>query len=166
MYYRYVDTPLGRMLAAGEGDVLQYLEFVSKANGRGTLQHLKNYCHLQTLERAEDRFDSLCRQLEAYFEAKLRRFDLRLNARGSDFDRSVWDQLLVIPYGETRSYGQIAARLGHATTARAVGAATGRNPIAVVVPCHRVVGAKGALTGYAGGLDRKAKLLALEAGRG
>ena len=103
------------------------------------------------------------RQLRAYFAGRLRRFDLPLDLRGTPFQLRVWRALLEVPYGETRSYRQIAAAIGEPKAVRAVGAANGANPIAIVVPCHRVVGADGSLTGYGGGLTLKRKLLALEA---
>jgi len=101
-------------------------------------------------------------QLEEYFAGKRSEFDLPLDARGTEFQKLVWEQLLAIPYGETRSYGQLAARLGKPTASRAVGAANGRNPLSIVVPCHRVIGTSGALTGFAGGLETKRVLLELE----
>jgi methylated-DNA-[protein]-cysteine S-methyltransferase len=103
-------------------------------------------------------------QLAAYFAGRLREFDLPLDPQGTPFQLRVWEALREIPYGETRSYGQIARRLGHAGASRAVGAANGRNPISIVVPCHRVIGANGSLTGYGGGMERKRWLLSLEAG--
>ena len=102
------------------------------------------------------------RQLRAYFDGRLTAFDLPLNMRGTDFQKSVWAALLAIPYGETRSYGAIARAIGRPTASRAVGAANGRNPLSIVAPCHRVVGTGGGLTGFAGGLEAKALLLALE----
>ncbi|MBQ0825573.1 methylated-DNA--[protein]-cysteine S-methyltransferase [Streptomyces tagetis] len=102
------------------------------------------------------------RQLAAYFAGELREFTLELRLRGTAFQRSVWERLRAIPYGETRTYGQLAADLGAPTASRAVGLANGRNPVGIVIPCHRVVGANGALTGYGGGLPRKRHLLALE----
>jgi methylated-DNA-[protein]-cysteine S-methyltransferase len=102
------------------------------------------------------------RQLGEYFEGARTVFDVPLDLQGTDFQKRVWAQLLEIPYGETRSYGDLARALGDPQMAQAVGAANGNNPISIVVPCHRVVGASGALTGYAGGVDVKAKLLALE----
>ncbi len=101
-------------------------------------------------------------QLREYFAGARTRFDLPLDFRGTDFQRSVWAELLAIPFGETRSYGEIAAKLGRPTASRAVGAANGRNPISIVAPCHRVVGSDGKLTGFAGGLEAKAYLLGLE----
>ena len=101
-------------------------------------------------------------QLDEYFAGERRAFDLPLDFRGTDFQKSVWAQLLTIPFGETRSYGEIAVALGNPTASRAVGAANGRNPISIIAPCHRVVGASGSLTGFAGGLETKAFLLKLE----
>jgi methylated-DNA-[protein]-cysteine S-methyltransferase len=101
-------------------------------------------------------------QLAEYFAGERRSFDLPLDFRGTDFQKSVWAQLLAIPFGETRSYGEIARNLGNPTASRAVGAANGRNPISIIAPCHRVVGASGSLTGFAGGLEAKAFLLKLE----
>lgn len=102
-------------------------------------------------------------QLREYFAGERTDFDLPLAAVGTDFQRKVWAELVEIPYGETSSYGELATALGQPTASRAVGLANGRNPIAIVVPCHRVIGASGALTGYAGGVDRKRWLLELEA---
>lgn len=102
------------------------------------------------------------RQLRGYFAGEVTTFDLPLDMRGTDFQKSVWAALLVIPYGETRSYGAIARAIGRPSASRAVGAANGRNPLSIVAPCHRVVGSGGHLTGFAGGLEAKALLLALE----
>jgi methylated-DNA-[protein]-cysteine S-methyltransferase len=102
------------------------------------------------------------RQLEAYFVGDLRRFDLPLDMMGTAFQKRVWDELLQIPYGETRSYLQVAIAVGAAQAVRAVGAANGANPVPIVVPCHRVIGSSGKLTGYGGGLPLKKRLLQLE----
>ncbi len=102
------------------------------------------------------------RRLEEYFAGARTQFDLRLAPSGTPFQKSVWSALLDIPFGQTRSYGELARAIGRPTASRAVGAANGRNPISIVVPCHRVIGADGSLTGYAGGLERKQTLLALE----
>ncbi len=104
------------------------------------------------------------RQLEAYFAGELHEFDLPLAPSGTGFQLRVWEELRAIPYGETISYGELARRMGDPGLARAVGLANGRNPLPVIVPCHRVIGADGSLTGFGGGLDRKRKLLELEAG--
>jgi methylated-DNA-[protein]-cysteine S-methyltransferase len=106
------------------------------------------------------------RQLREYFAGQRQEFALELDFAGTDFQRRVWSALLTIPYGETRSYGQIARQIGKPEAVRAVGAANGRNPLSIVAPCHRVVGSTGKLTGFAGGLEVKAQLLALERGRG
>jgi methylated-DNA-[protein]-cysteine S-methyltransferase len=105
------------------------------------------------------------RQLAEYFAGQRTEFSLTLDLAGTPFQRLVWKALLTIPFGETRSYGQIAAQIGNPAAVRAVGAANGRNPVSIVVPCHRVIGSSGALTGFAGGLDVKSKLLAFESGR-
>ncbi|MGQ5638283.1 MULTISPECIES: methylated-DNA--[protein]-cysteine S-methyltransferase [unclassified Streptomyces] len=101
-------------------------------------------------------------QLSAYFTGELTQFTLQLRLHGTPFQRRVWDQLSRIPYGETRSYGELAEALGNPKASRAVGLANGRNPIGIIIPCHRVVGANGDLTGYGGGLDRKRRLLDFE----
>jgi methylated-DNA-[protein]-cysteine S-methyltransferase len=101
-------------------------------------------------------------KLDAYFAGGLRRFSVPLAPHGSEFQQRVWAALLEIPYGETESYGELAARIGSPGAARAVGLANGKNPIGIVIPCHRVVGSNGSLTGYGGGLDRKKRLLDLE----
>jgi methylated-DNA-[protein]-cysteine S-methyltransferase len=102
------------------------------------------------------------RQLTDYFAGKRTSFSLKLDFKGTEFQKKVWTALLTIPYGETRSYGQIAKQIKNPRAVRAVGAANGKNPISIVTPCHRVVGSTGQLTGFAGGLDVKARLLALE----
>ena len=115
---------------------------------------------------ADDRHPALLeteRQLHEYFAARRKQFDLELDFAGTPFQCRVWRALLTIPHGETRTYTEIARQIGNPTASRAVGAANGRNPLSIVVPCHRVLGAAGDLTGYAGGLDAKAYLLALEA---
>ena len=106
------------------------------------------------------------RQLEEYFAGKRRRFTVKLDPAGTPFQNQVWDALRTIPFGETRSYGEIADQIGRRKAVRAVGAANGRNPLSIIVPCHRVIGADGNLTGFAGGLKVKARLLALESASG
>lgn len=102
------------------------------------------------------------RQLNEYFAGKRKTFSVSLDLRGTRFQRDVWDALVAIPYGETRTYGQVAKQLGNPRATRAVGAANGRNPVSIIMPCHRVIGSSGKLTGFAGGLETKAQLLALE----
>ncbi|MET9730888.1 methylated-DNA--[protein]-cysteine S-methyltransferase [Streptomyces sp. NPDC006458] len=105
-------------------------------------------------------------QLQAYFAGELKEFTLEVRLHGTPFQRTVWEQLVRIPYGETRTYGQLADALGNANASRAVGLANGKNPLSIIVPCHRVVGADGSLTGYGGGLARKRRLLDFERGAG
>jgi len=104
------------------------------------------------------------KQLTEYFAGERREFELPLDMRGTQFQKDVWDALVGIPFGETRSYGDLARQLGNPAASRAVGAANGKNPISIVVPCHRVIGSSGKLTGFAGGMDVKALLLAMERG--
>ena len=113
-------------------------------------------------ERSDDGFDDVVRQLGEYFAGERTAFDLPLRPVGSGFELAVWEQLTRIPHGETRSYGHVAAAVGEPGGAQAVGAANGRNPLAIVVPCHRVIGADGSLVGFGGGLPRKRFLLDLE----
>ncbi|WUJ41076.1 methylated-DNA--[protein]-cysteine S-methyltransferase [Streptomyces sp. NBC_00386] len=115
-------------------------------------------------DRDDTLFDEVTEQLNAYFEGELKEFTVELRTNGTPFQRSVWDQLRRIPYGETRSYGELAEVLGNMGASRAVGLANGKNPIGIIVPCHRVIGASGGLTGYGGGLDRKRQLLDFESG--
>ena len=151
MRWTTIDTPIGPLLAAGDAD--------------GRLSGLWfDRAPEAAWERDDSAFDGLRKQLASYFAGELCAFDVPLAAGGTPWQRSVWDALIAIPYGQTLSYGELARRLGHPTAARAVGAANGRNPISVIVPCHRLVGASGALTGYAGGIDRKRWLLAHERG--
>jgi methylated-DNA-[protein]-cysteine S-methyltransferase len=146
-----VDSPIGALLLAGDDDRI------------GTLQ-MEPHRPLPAWRRDAAPFREAEAQLDAYFAGELTEFDLPLAPRGSAFQLSVWSALRDIPYGTTRSYGQIAAAIGRPDAVRAVGATNGRNPIAVVIPCHRVIGADGSLVGYGGGLGRKSQLLELEAG--
>jgi methylated-DNA-[protein]-cysteine S-methyltransferase len=144
------DSPIGRLtLVAEEGALIGvYFEGHRRRPALG--------------ERADSGFDEVMSQLGEYFAGTRTGFDLALRPAGDDFQQQVWDLVGRIPYGETRSYGQLAWELGDPALAQAVGAANARNPLCVVVPCHRVVGADGGLVGYAGGLERKAFLLDLE----
>jgi methylated-DNA-[protein]-cysteine S-methyltransferase len=146
-----ISTPLGRLLAQETDGKLSRLDFTPE--GAPELP----YDHTPLLL-------ALAGQLQAYFAGNLKHFDIPLLLSGTPFRRAVWNSLLSIPYGQTVSYCQIAAKIGRPRAARAVGQAVHHNPFAILVPCHRVLGKKGALTGYAGGLDRKQALLKLEAG--
>ncbi|WP_309062880.1 methylated-DNA--[protein]-cysteine S-methyltransferase [Streptomyces sp.] len=115
-------------------------------------------------DRDDTPFAEAEEQLAAYFAGELKEFTLELRLHGTPFQRSVWDQLTRIPYGETRSYGRLADILGNPKASRAVGLANGRNPVSIIIPCHRVVGSTGGLTGYGGGLERKQRLLDFERG--
>ena len=127
--------------------------------------HFEGWNHPEQASDASDAvLDSARRQLDAYFSGRSTTFDLPLGPQGTPFQLAVWSALLKIPYGETRSYAQLAASLHKPAATRAVGAANGRNPIAIVVACHRVIGADGSLTGFGGGLERKRFLLRLEQG--
>jgi methylated-DNA-[protein]-cysteine S-methyltransferase len=153
--YRTIDSPIGPLTLAGRGSVLTNLRMVDQT-----------YEPSRTDWSIDPRaFGDAVDQLDAYFARELTDFDLELDLRGTEFQQRVWKALLTIPYGETRSYGEIAEQIGAPGSARAVGLANGRNPIAIVVPCHRVIGSSGSLTGYGGGLERKQTLLELE-GRG
>ncbi|MFD6885161.1 methylated-DNA--[protein]-cysteine S-methyltransferase [Streptomyces sp. NPDC059957] len=112
----------------------------------------------------EDPFPEVVRQLTAYFAGELTTFDLPVRLEGTEFQRSVWEQLVRIPYGQTWSYGELAVKLGKPNASRAVGLANGKNPVGIIVPCHRVIGSSGSMTGYGGGIDRKVRLLAFESG--
>ena len=152
IHYRTIDSPIGPLVLAGHGRVLTNLRMLNQT-------HEPNRADWVRDDRA---FHDAVDQLDAYFAGKRTDFDLELDLAGSEFQRQVWRALLTIPYGETRSYGQIAEQIGAAGAARAVGLANGHNPIAIIVPCHRVIGANGSLTGYGGGLDRKRSLLEME----
>jgi len=153
--YTTTDSPIGELLLVGDGRTLHRL---SMQGGRRPVAIDPGW------RRAEESFAGVRRQLTEYFAGDRRTFELPLALRGNAFEQRVWHLLCSIPYGETTSYGELAKRLGEPTAARAVGLANGRNPVAVIVPCHRVIGADGSLTGYGGGLDRKRFLLDLEAG--
>jgi methylated-DNA-[protein]-cysteine S-methyltransferase len=148
-----VDSPIGPLLLSASNGVLTGLQ-------------MQNQRHFRELPadviRDDTWFADIAAQLDAYFAGDLHEFDINLNLVGTDFQQRVWAQLQAIPYGETISYGELAARVGNANASRAVGLANGKNPVSIIVPCHRVIGADGSLTGYGGGLDRKTWLLAHE----
>jgi methylated-DNA-[protein]-cysteine S-methyltransferase len=150
--YRTIDSPIGPLILAGNGSALTNLRMVDQTYEPSRADWTPDK---QAFPEAVD-------QLDAYFAGERTDFDVDLDLRGTDFQQRVWKALLTIPYGETRSYGEIAEQIGAPGAARAVGLANGHNPIAIIVPCHRVIGANGQLTGYGGGLDRKQTLLGLE----
>lgn len=153
MHIRTLDSPLGELTLVSDGEALTGL-------------YMTEQRHRPELPAATAGDDPVLaeasRQLAEYFDGTRRDFDLPLRPAGTPFQRTVWAALREIPYGETAGYGELAARIGRPGAARAVGLANGRNPIAIVVPCHRVIGAAGSLTGYGGGLERKRYLLSLE----
>jgi methylated-DNA-[protein]-cysteine S-methyltransferase len=155
MNYCYVDSPIGKLLIAGDNDVIRQINFAK--NGEPS----RPQADWQESERGP--VAQAARQLREYFQGKRTDFDLPLAPEGTEFQRSVWRRLQEIPYGETISYGELARRVGNPKASRAVGAANGQNPIPIVIPCHRVIGANGKLTGFGGGLPTKEALLALEA---
>jgi methylated-DNA-[protein]-cysteine S-methyltransferase len=155
MRYCTVDSPIGELLLTGDGETLQGL-------------HMQGGPHPTRVgtgwTRSEEPFARVRAQLAEYFDGRRRAFDVPLKPAGSPFEVAVWGALVEIPYGETLSYGELASRIGRPGAPRAVGVANARNPIAVIIPCHRVIGADGSLTGFGGGLERKRLLLDLEAG--
>jgi methylated-DNA-[protein]-cysteine S-methyltransferase len=153
--YTTIDSPIGRLLLAGDGARLSRLDM---QEGRRPIR-IKD-----TWQQQDDAFGDVTYQLEQYFDGERRGFELELGMAGTPFELRVWQALREIPYGETTSYGELAREIGEPGAARAVGVANARNPVAVIVPCHRVIGANGDLTGFGGGLERKRFLLDLESG--
>ena len=157
LLYRELESPVGPLLLAGDDEGLRFLLF---RKGRDKARPKPEW------EPDRATLKDTARQIGAYFAGRLKRFDLPLAPQGTPFQTSVWSALLEIPYGETVSYGHIAHRLGNPKAVRAVGLANGSNPIAIIIPCHRVIGSNGSLVGYGGGLPIKQALLALERGQG
>lgn len=152
--YAHMDSPVGALLLAGNDAGLHVISF---PNGHKARQPETGW---QKTELSE--FAHVTGQLTAYFEGKTTEFDVTLKPRGTPFQMAVWAALQEIPYGETISYGELAQRIGKPSASRAVGAANGANPLPIIIPCHRVIGANNTLTGFGGGLDVKAFLLELE----
>jgi methylated-DNA-[protein]-cysteine S-methyltransferase len=153
--YKIIDSPVGK------------LKLVASDKGlAGVLWQRENTRPAPLSEAVEDKQHPVLveteRQLGEYFAGKRKTFSIALDLRGTQFQKDVWEALLAIPFGETRSYGQLAKQLGNPRATRAVGAANGRNPVSIIVPCHRVIGSSGKLTGFGGGLETKAHLLSLE----
>jgi methylated-DNA-[protein]-cysteine S-methyltransferase len=152
-YYERIESPVGPLLLVADSSGLRSIAFV---NGRNPVQPDPRW------QADAEPLRETSRQLRAYFAGELEIFDLPLAPAGTPFQISVWKRLCEIPFGETISYGELARRIGNANASRAVGLANGSNPIPIVIPCHRVIGSNGKLTGYGGGLPIKEKLLALE----
>ena len=159
--YLHHDSPIGPLLIAASGRGLRALYMERHRHVPDALPPDWIPADADGPQRAL--LDRAVAQLDEYFAGERIDFDLPIDVDGSAFQRSVWDGLAKIPYGETISYGELARRIGNAKAVRAVGLANGRNPVSIVVPCHRVIGADGSMTGYGGGLERKVFLLALEA---
>lgn len=155
MIYAYYPSPIGRLLMNSDGSVVTGLHFDGE-------KHVPPMGGDWRLDPELPVFARLRAQLDEYFAGERHDFDVPIQPSGTAFQRRVWAVLCEIPYGATTSYGAMARRLGQPTATRAVGAANGRNPISILVPCHRAIGADGSLTGYAGGLERKQALLQLE----
>jgi methylated-DNA-[protein]-cysteine S-methyltransferase len=155
LFYGSLESPLGTLLVAGDGERLHRIVLPGEARARAIPAGWR---------RNDTRFAEAFHQLRAYFAGALTRFELPLHPGGTPFQTAVWAALREIPYGRTTTYGALARRLGRPSAYRAVGAANGANPLPIVVPCHRVIGAGGALTGFGGGLPAKRFLLDLEKG--
>lgn len=155
VHFDFVDTPLGRLRLTAVNEGLTSIGFDGDRYARPQDPSWVRDAAFPALRRG-------VAQIAAYFAGKRSVFDLPLAPPGTTFQRAVWKAIATVQWGETISYAELARRAGHPGSARAAGAATGRNPLAIVVPCHRIVGSDGSLTGYAGGLDRKRALLALE----
>ena len=153
IFYTRIDSPVGKLLLAADTQGLRLVSFESSKRATPVRP-----------QWSEDNapFAEVIRQLRAYFAGELREFDLPLAPEGTEFQLRVWNSLRTIPYGETISYAQLAQKIGNPQAVRAVGLANGSNPIPIIVPCHRVIGSDGSLTGFGGGLANKQKLLALE----
>lgn len=164
VHFTRIATPLGPMLAAADDDALRLLEFTDRRMLETQLQRLARRAGGAPVPAPNDVLERVRHELDAYFSGQLRTFTVPLAPAGTPFQQGVWQVLLQIPYGATRSYAEQARAIGRPTATRAVARANGDNPIAVIVPCHRVVGADGRLTGYGGGLWRKQWLLELEQG--
>ncbi|MEG0346866.1 MAG: methylated-DNA--[protein]-cysteine S-methyltransferase, partial [Acinetobacter sp.] len=155
LVYMYMDSPVGALKLVAHDQALVAVMWDNEDHKRVRLAELIEDRQHPMLLRVK-------KQLEEYFAGQRQQFDLPLDFQGTDFQQQVWQALLTIPYGEKRSYKDIAVQIGNEKAVRAVGAANGRNPISIIAPCHRVIGSSGALVGFAGGLDKKQILLSLE----
>ncbi len=157
-YYKWIDSPVGKLKLVASDEGLAAILWENDNPKRVRLSSLiEDEAHPVLVETES--------QLNDYFEGKRKVFSIKLDPTGTSFQRKVWQALVEIPFSETRSYGQLAKQVGNAKASRAVGAANGKNPISIIVPCHRAIGASGKLTGFAGGLKRKEFLLILENGK-
>lgn len=155
MQYTWIEkTPVGRILVAGDDAGLKFVQFREDDSAEPLIQ--------DDWEQNDRALKNAVQQIQAYFAGKLTSFDLPLAPEGTAFQKKVWKALCKVKFGATASYGEIAKAIGNPAACRAVGLANGRNPIAIVIPCHRIIGTNGKLVGYGGGLDRKKTLLALE----
>jgi len=152
-YYTYLDSPVGRLMLTGQQNYLMTIEFPEDDQVQ-TPRH--------TWLRDDNLLSKTVSQLNEYFSGSRKNFSIAIHPQGTDFQRKVWDILQGIPFGETISYGEVASRLGQPTASRAVGAANNANPLPIIVPCHRVIGADGSMVGFGGGIGIKVKLLELE----
>jgi methylated-DNA-[protein]-cysteine S-methyltransferase len=157
MNYCYLDTPIGKLLLAGHEEGVHRITFPTKGKPDEAAQPEPGW-----IESTRGPLKEAVQQLKEYFKGDRIEFDLPLAPEGTPFQKSVWRNLCDIPYGETISYGELARRVGNPKASRAVGAANGSNPLPIVVPCHRVIGASGKMTGFGGGIPVKEALLALE----
>lgn len=179
LYRKEIMTPCGPLTLLCDGRALTAVRFGREADGAATAKTAQAGTiqsgagaetrkkempaqEVQEMQEAQEILEQAAREIGEYFEGKRRAFAVPTAAAGTPFQQAVWNALKEIPYGETRTYGEIARRIGHPRASRAVGQANNRNPLPIVVPCHRVIGASGALTGYAGGLAVKVRLLELE----
>ena len=153
VFYTRIDSPVGKLLLAADAQGLRLVSFDSSKRAAPVQPEWKEH---------KTPFAEVIRQLQSYFGGELKEFDLPLAPEGTEFQLRVWNSLRTIPYGETISYAQLAQKIGNPLAVRAVGLANGCNPIPIIVPCHRVIGSDGSLTGFGGGLANKQKLLALE----
>lgn len=160
----YINTPLGEMIACATDKGICLLEFNDRKKLEDQFKKLSKDLNTSIAEEENIHFDLLKKELEAYFNGKLEKFTTPLDIIGTEFQKKVWQVLLTIPYGKTVSYLQQSESMGNPLSIRAVANANGMNKIAIIVPCHRVIGSNGKLTGYAGGLERKRFLLNLEKG--
>lgn len=158
MFFAHLEeSPVGRLFVAGDESGLKHVSFCDSLP-KDKVEHDGWQC-------SEKKLREPLRQLRAYFRKQLSEFELELAPEGTDFQKAVWNSLTRIPFGKTASYGDVARWIRNPAACRAVGLANGRNPIAIIIPCHRVIGSSGSLTGYGGGLDRKKTLLELESRR-